>query len=192
MADETTTENPTVDETEDKAKETEETTPPATEDKPEEKPEDKAGDTSDEPKDEDEGDPNEDLDSLPEWASKSLKKARTDAAHQRTRLKELEKKFEGAKTPEEVEALRQELATENAKLARDAAVERALRKHGLDDDDVIFLTASDPEDILKQAEALATRTAPSGPRRLKGGLVPDDGDSTPADPRELARLTRRG
>lgn len=142
---------------------------------------------SEETEDEDKDDKD---DELPEWARKKLSKANTEAGKYRTQLRELQAKFEGAKTPEEFAAATQELGETNAKLDRELAVERALRKHNLGDEDALFLTATSPEEIAKQAEALAARVG-SGIKRLTGGLDPTDEDEGPGDPASLAKSLRK-
>lgn len=138
---------------------------------------------SEETEDEDKDDED---DELPEWARKKLSKANTEAGKYRTQLRELQAKFEGAKTPEEFAAATKELSETNAKLDRELAVEKALRKHGLSDADAVFLNATTSEDIAKQAEALAARVGISEVR-LRGGLDPTDEDNDSDDPGELAK-----
>lgn len=196
MADETTDKTNEVNETEEteeqqQTAEEQDSTDAGSEEKPDEKDSteeaDEDGDTDKDGDDEDDSA----LDELPEWARKRMSKANSEAAKYRNQLRDVQQRLEGAKTPEEFEAATKELATANRDLELNLARERALRKHDLSDDDLIFLTASSAEDIEKQAKALATRAGSAGARRLKGGLVPDEGDSSPDDPRELARLTRR-
>ena len=146
-------------------------------------PEAEAGDESNEPEgDEDEGD-----ETLPEKVRDTIKKANREAEGLRKRLKDLEDKLTGAKTPEEVAAVTTELTQTNEALTLDLARERALRKHGLEEDDLVLLTASSPEDIDKQAERIASRIGGGGTGSLKGGLDPTDEDDEPTDPGELAK-----
>ena len=132
--------------------------------------------------DEDEGD-----ETLPEKVRDKIKKANREAEGLRKRLKDLEDKLTGAKTPEEVAAVTTELTQTNEALTLDLARERALRKHGLEEDDLVLLTASSPEDIDKQAERIASRIGGGGTGSLKGGLDPTDEDDEPTDPGELAK-----
>lgn len=155
--------------------------------KPDEKPEDKPDEKPDDKPDESvEG---ENLDELPEWARKRLTKANSEAANYRTQLRDVQAKLEGAKTPEEFAAATAELAEANTALEVSLAKERALRVHGLEETDLIFLTASKAEDIEAQAKALAARlpaVREPDPKELKGGLDPSDDDTEPNDPRALA------
>lgn len=134
--------------------------------------------------DEDEGDED---DNLPEWARKKISKVNREAKNLRDQLRQVQEKLQGAKTPEEVAAITQELTETNSSLTLELARERALRKHGLDEDDAVLLTASTPEDIDKQAERIASRIGGGGRGPLKGGLDPMDDDDVPSDPGELAK-----
>jgi len=142
------------------------------------------GSKPDEDADEDDEDGESDL---PDWAKAKLSKANKEAGKYRTQLRELQTRLEGAKTPEEVAAITGELTETNTTLARELAVERALRKHHLSDDDAVFLTAGTAEEIAKQAEALASRIGTTEPMRLRGGLDPTDDDNDSDDPGELAK-----
>lgn len=138
---------------------------------------------------EDEEEPGGNADELPEWARKSLEKANKEAARYRTQVRDLEKKFEGAKTPEEFDALRTEFTKDIAELRVEQAIEKALRVNGLDDSDVDLIRDSDPEKIAAKATALAARlgSAPPSLDRLKGGLNPNDEDEDTNNPGELAK-----
>lgn len=154
------------------------------------KPEDEAGDKSkesDQPEGSDEDDEDEGGDELPDWARKKLSKANKEAANFRTQLRELQQKLEGAKTPEEVAAITNELTESNTTLTLDLARERALRKHGLEEDDLVLLTASSPEEIDKQAERIASRIGGGESSSLRGGLDPTDDDTDSSDPGVLAK-----
>lgn len=139
----------------------------------------------------DESDDSENEDDLPEWARKSLKKARNEAANSRVKFRELQTKLEGAKTPDEFAQATKELADSNAALELDLAREKALRKHGLTDDDAVFLTATTAADLEKQAEALAGRIGGGSTDRLRGGLDPTE-EEDDTDPGALAKQLRRG
>lgn len=128
----------------------------------------------------------ENLDDLPEWARKALEKARNDAAHKRTQLKDLQTRYEGAKTPDEVEAIKQGFA-------REVALEKAKRTHGLTDAHDVLLTGTTAEEIEAQAKALKELAKPAtppppavDPADVRGGLTPKDGDPEPTDPKSLA------
>lgn len=141
------------------------------------------GDESDES---DEDGEDEGGDELPKEVKSKIAKLNREAKGLRDRLRDLEEKLTGAKTPEEVAQVTSELTENNARLARELAVEKALRKHGLEEDDAVLLTATTPEEIAAQAERIASRIGGgSGP--LRGGLDPTDEDNEPSDPGELAK-----
>ena len=145
-------------------------------------PEGTEGDESDEP----EGDEDEGGEELPKEVKSKIAKLNREANGLRTRLRELEEKLTGAKTPEEVAKVTAELTEDNGRLTRELAVEKALRKHGLEEGDAVLLTATTPEEIAAQAERIASRIGGgSGP--LRGGLDPTDEDNEPSDPGELAK-----
>ena len=152
----------------------------------ESKGDEETGKESDEPdgSDEDEGDED---DELPEAVRKKISKANREAKNLRDQLRQVQEKLQGAKTPEEVAAITKELTETNTSLQLDLARERALRKHGLGDEEAILLTASTAEDIDKQAELIASRIGGGGRGPLKGGLDPTDDDDVPSDPGELAK-----
>lgn len=144
--------------------------------------EDAGGDDEDEDKDERDDD-------LPDWARTKLTKANGEAARYRTRLRELEAKFQGAKTPEEFEAATKELAEANRATELTLAKERALRKHDLDEADlVLFDDVTDPEKVDAIAKRYAERIGSgSGSTTLRGGLDPTDDDTDTMNPGELAK-----
>ncbi|QDP44212.1 head scaffolding protein [Streptomyces phage Celia] len=171
MSDTETTETK-VDETEETKPEgevTEETkTEETTEQKPEAKPEDE----------------------LPEWARKELTKVRGEAANYRTKLRETEKKFSEAKTPEEFEAARTELSTRIAELEHEVAVAKVARQYEIPDELLPLLSGKPESELEAIAKTLQKYAAPAAPEHLSGGLTPDDGDES-FDPAEVARAARR-
>lgn len=114
---------------------------------------------------------------LPEWAQKELTKARQEAARYRTSLRDAEKKLSEAKTQEDIDAAVAEVRQAQADIERDLHVERALRSHGLTDEDREFFDGLyDVEAITARAEKLAARTSRSDDEDdiddLRGGLNP--------------------
>src|SRR5690606_11658747 len=114
---------------------------------------------------------------LPEWAQKELTKARQEAARYRTSLRDAEKKLSEAKTQEDIDAAVAEVRQAQADIERDLHVERALRAHGLTDEDREFFDGLyDVEAITARAEKLAARTSRSNDEDdiddLRGGLNP--------------------
>lgn len=131
---------------------------------------------------------------LPDWAQKELKKARGDAANYRTKLREMEQRFENAKSQEEYEAALSELREENEKQARALLVENVALKYKLPDELAARLQGATREELEADAKALA-KFAPSEDGEdpdLSGGLDPFDRDTEPTDPGELARRVNRG
>lgn len=135
------------------------------------------------------GQQGEDHADLPDWARKSLKKANDEAARFRTQLRDLQLKFEGAKTPEEFATATQELAAANGNLERELAVERALRKYGLEDEKATLFAKVPVDAIDDIAKALGASS--QAPRDLRGGLDPANEDDTPSTPGELAKKYSR-
>lgn len=126
---------------------------------------------------------------LPEWVKKELKEARQDAANYRTRLRETEAKFQGVKTPEEVEALLGEERSKNAALERQIQIRDVAAKHGLPAELAAVLQGDTPEALEEHAKTLAkfAAPAPQEPDNPKGGLDPNS-EAESNDPRVLRRL----
>ncbi|USH45844.1 scaffolding protein [Streptomyces phage VieEnRose] len=129
-------------------------------------------------------------DELPEWARKELTKVRGEAANYRTKLREVEKKFSEAKTPEEFEAARSELTTKVAELEQALAVANVARKYEIPDELLPLLSGKPESELEGIAKTLQKYAAPAAPEHLSGGLTPDDGDES-FDPAEVARAARR-
>lgn len=140
----------------------------------------------------------DDVDSLPEWARKSLTAANQEAAKYRTQLREVQDKLKDAKTPEEVDAITRELSEKATKAELDAARERAGRKFGLPDAVVGRLTGDDEAAILADAESLAPlfgkQQASPPPPTPSGGREPKRGtadEESPVDAYKKARSQQR-
>jgi hypothetical protein len=166
--------------------------------KPEDKPEE--GETkeaeTDEGKSEDEGNTLSHEDAIA-----ALKKTRKSEAGYRTRLRELEKVLENAKTPEEFEAAITELKTTNATEARSLMVENVVLHAKLPAELATTLTAtltklaeagSTREELEAHAKALAkfAPTEESDPENLEGGLIPRGSDGS-FDPKAIALANRK-
>lgn len=130
----------------------------------------------------------------PEQLKSALTNARNEAARYRTKLRDAETRLTNAKTPEDVEAARAELAEENKKLARELLVERIGK--GLPDDLLPLLTGKTEEELKAQAEALkkhlpVTTDTKTPPKKLSGGLNASEGDKD-FDAVKVARQLRAG
>lgn len=64
-------------------------------------------------------------DSLPDWARESLSKARDEAYNYRTKYREAQEQLAKAKTPEEFQAVVDQLNATQAQIAKDALIEEA-------------------------------------------------------------------
>lgn len=128
----------------------------------------------------------------PEWYEKELSKTRNEAANYRTKLRDTEAKLAGAKTPEEFEAARTELANANKALERELMVERAGR--GLPDE-LRAVLKGDTEEELKAHATVLMKFAPAQeapPEKLGGGLNAGSGGGDDFDVKEVARKARLG
>lgn len=130
-----------------------------------------------------------------EGATAALKKAREEAAATRVKLREIEQKYANAKTPEEVDAITNELKAANEAEARSLLVENVALKFGLPADLAAVLTGSDREALEKHAEVLA-KYAPSTEQddpHLAGGLTPGSKPTTTDTElaKEMAKLRTR-
>lgn len=128
----------------------------------------------------------------PEQLTKELERVRKEAAGYRTKLRDAEDKLGKAKTPEEFEAARTELANANKKLERDLLVERAGR--GLPEE-LRALLKGDTEAELKAHAEVLKKFAPAQqapPEKLGGGLNAGGGGSDDFDVKEIARKVRLG
>lgn len=128
----------------------------------------------------------------PEQLKKELEKVRKEAAGYRTKLRDAESKLTNAKTPEEFEAARTELANANKALERELMVERAGR--GLPDE-LRAVLKGDTEEELKAHAAVLMKYAPAQeapPEKLGGGLNAGSGGGDDFDVKEIARKARLG
>lgn len=152
-------------------------------------PEPEASDATTEDTDDD-GNDDGDHDELPEWGRKQLTKARKDAANYRQRLAEANENLAKAKSPEDFEAVQQELAQVTLQLE----TERIANRHGLPEELRAVLRGDSAEEIEANASLLAkfvTGTTHVNPDDLRGGLDPSTSESVVEDPRTLARRVRR-
>ena len=97
-----------------------------------------------------------------------------------SRLDEIEdaNKTEIEKARERVSAVEDELGTMPAKVA-DALRTHLVGLHQISDDDAdLFLTASDPETLLRQVDRLVARSEPK-PRAPRPNAAQTSGDTTP-------------
>lgn len=119
------------------------------------------------------------------------KKARSEAADWRTKYRDLEKKFEGAKTPDEIEAVIAEIKKTNTDEAHAMLVENVALKHGLPEDLAAALKGETRDELEAHAKVLA-KYAPSNEEEEPegdGGLNPKGGGGA-FDPVEHARQAR--
>lgn len=128
-------------------------------------------------------------------ALKALTKTRGEAASWRTKYRELEKKLDGAKTPEEIEALVTEMKAESAAAEHALVVENVALKHKLDEDLTKILNDASAGKSREELEAHAATLAKYMPVEdedpdLSGGLRPGSSDEE-FDPYELAREARK-
>lgn len=129
-------------------------------------------------------------DELPKWAREKLTKANAEAANYRTRLREAEKKLEGAKNPEEFEKAIAEFKAQNAGLEANLLRERVARKFNLPEDLAVRLRGATAEELESDAKALQKYAVTPPPGDLRGGLDPSDEDE-PFDPVKAARQARK-
>lgn len=125
-------------------------------------------------------------------AKAALAKVRKSEAAMRVRLREAETKLADAKTPEEVEALRKEIAETNATEAQALVVENVALKFGLPDDLAAALKGSTREELEAHAKVLA-KYAPSTEvvdPELNGGLDPTGEPDGTYDPQKRAQQLR--
>lgn len=151
--------------------------------------------TEDAPK---EGKPEDDL---PEWAREKLTKANAEAANYRVKLRAAEDRLKDVKTPEQVEELmnqlraeREEEDTKQAEAARALLIENVALKFKLPEELSELLQGGTREELEAHAKKLQ-KFAPveeGEPESLGGGLTPNNTDTEPTDPGELARRVNRG
>lgn len=129
--------------------------------------------------------PAETVDFWKQKAREQEKRAKENASAAK-RLAEIEEaqKSEAEKAADRI----RQLEGEAEQARRDALRFKVASKYGIGDEDAdLFLTASDEETLVKQAERLAARTSES---KKQGNVVPREGTSTTSvegDERELVR-----
>ncbi|MEU7400077.1 hypothetical protein [Streptomyces sp. NPDC044948] len=149
-------------------------TPPEGEQKPEEKSEEKSAEES-----------------VPaEVLRQKLTEANAEAANYRVKLREVEARFAGAKTPEEFEAAVAELKSQNEALERQILLNTVAAKYELPEALAKRLTGATPEELEADAKELQKLVAAPAPESLGGGLTPSDGDED-FDPVKAARAARQ-
>lgn len=124
-------------------------------------------------------------------------RVRAEAANYRTRLRVTEDKLKNAKTPEEVEAIKTELAAASTKDTRDLLVENVALNAKLPKELWTRLQGDTREELETDAKSLAKfALADAGPDAddLRGGLTPaQKRDQDPTDPGALAaKYSTRG
>lgn len=135
-----------------------------------------------------------------DWYEKELTKTRNEAANYRTKLRDAETKLSAAKTPEEFEAAKAELAAQNKKLERDLLVAKvskgdpAKKVPALPDELAALLQGDTEAELAAHAEKLrrfvppVTGTVVTG---VNGGLDPSK-NADNFDVKEIARKARKG
>ena len=139
----------------------------------------------------------EGLDALPEWAQKEVKRGRNDAANYRKQLREAQEALAAAKSPEDFQAVTDQLVeAQKQLLIRDHT--EGLPKALVTAEWVAWPT--DEDGIKKVAEGLrqlVAEQATSGAKtggdpELRGGLNPNrTGDAEKLDPAYWAKNIRR-
>lgn len=144
--------------------------------------------------------PKQGIESLPEWAQKELRQARDDAANYRTKFRDAETRLKDAKTPEEFEAARAELAEQNAKLSRTIDLRNAADEAELPAFLIDRVKGETYEEMVADAKALKESLGITAPKQTPrkgpggGGLDPKDESESLGDlagtPRERADRMR--
>lgn len=140
-------------------------------------------------------DDGEDIDSLPEWAQRTIKSLRTENGKRRTALREAEERLSKAATTEELEAARSEWQKEKDALEGQLTRERVLRQVRLPDELAERIKGTTYDEMLEDAKALAALVRKPG-RGGRGGLDPStppkQDDEDPVEVARKVRLARRG
>ena len=135
--------------------------------------------TGDDQQDQEQQKPTETVEFWKQKAREQEKRAK-DNAEAAKRLAEIEdaNKTEIEKARERVKAVEDELGTVPAKVT-DALRTHLVALHEISDDDAdLFLTASDPETLLRQVDRLVARSEPK-PRAPRPNAAQTSGDITP-------------
>lgn len=175
-------ENNTPDETQAVEEETQETPAPES-----------AEEQPDQEKESKDAEPADDLEGLPDWAQKEIKRLRAENASKRIDNNQLREQLANASSAEEYKTLAKELETRLAKAERDATVAELARKHNIPDAAVALLTAQDPEELEAQVLAIAALTqgrGPASPPPLKPTGGRDPLAPPAADPTELYKKAK--
>lgn len=115
----------------------------------------------------------------PEVLREKLTKANSEAANYRTKVRELEKRLEGAKSEEDIAAIREEMKTERETSERALVVENVALKFELPEELQAVLQGKTREELEAHAKVLQ-KFVPSPkevePDDVSGGLDPSDKD----------------
>ena len=133
--------------------------------------------------------PSETVDFWKQKAREQEKRAKDNAAAaQRLAALEDAQKSETEKAAERIAKAEAEVASVPAKVA-EALREHLVALHEIDKDDAeLFLTATEPELLLKQVTRLIGQ---SDKRKRNGNHVPSEGNHTTAKPDELREFTQK-
>lgn len=127
---------------------------------------------------------------LPEWARKELERVRKEAADRRVANRDLQKALEGAKTPEEVEALTKEYTDKIGVLEKTILVNSVATKYDLPEALAARLKGDTAEELEADAKLLAQFAVTEEPDVLRGGLNPSASDGETFDPVAASRKAR--
>lgn len=122
-------------------------------------------------------------DDLPEWVLRERKQLRDEAAEWRVKLRETEQAKDA-----EIKELQGKLAQIEFEGLKRAVAEEV----GLPASAAGRINGSTKEELEADAKELFKLLAVRSPRKLSGGLTPQDGTTDTTDPRERARRVRRG
>lgn len=139
------------------------------------------------------GEDQNDFDSLPDWAKAQIKSLRSEAGRYRTANKELDAALKEAKSQEDIDA-----ATETYRSrVTELELELAKTKHtsGLPESLAALVDGSTPDEIKAKADAVraafASHVPPTSSSEADGGLNPGGGSGHGLTPRERAERVRR-
>lgn len=126
----------------------------------------------------------------PEDAAKALTKVRSEAANWRTKFRDLEKKLEAAKSPDQVEEIVTSMKAEREAAEHALIVENVGLKFNLPEELSSVLQGTTREELEAHAKTLAKFVAKKAPANdPKGGLNPTDEDES-FDPVKVSRAAR--
>ena len=129
-----------------------------------------------------------------EQALDALKQTRTEAKNYRLRLRDAEARLAEARTPEQIQALVDEMRSERENAERALMVENVALKFNLPEALASRLQGSTREEMEADAKALAALipVEQDDADNYDGGLTPGRRDDLPDDPAALARRVNRG